>query len=328
MSIAVVGGGSWGTALAAHLVRCGREVRLWLLETDVAAAINERHENPAYLPGIALPEALAATTRMEEAVAGATLAVVVVPSEFCRGVYRRLAPLVPSGGLVVSATKGIEIESLARMSEVATQELPGCRLVVISGPSFAAEVAREKPTVLVAASAEIHAAEEVQRVLSSRTLRVYSSQDVVGVELGGALKNIIAIAAGIVDGLGLGHNATAALITRGLAEITRLAVAEGGRAETLAGLAGLGDLVLTCTGDLSRNRRVGQAIASGTPAAEALAGGRMVAEGVRTTVAACAMAARVGVEMPIAAQMRAVLHEGKAPRVAAEELMLRSLKRE
>jgi glycerol-3-phosphate dehydrogenase (NAD(P)+) len=328
MSIAVVGGGSWGTALAAHLVRCGREVKLWLLEADVAAAINERHENPAYLPGVALPEALTATTRMEEAVGGATLVFVVVPSEFCRGVYRQLAPLVPAGALVVSATKGIELDTLARMSEVAAQELPGRRLVVISGPSFAAEVAQEKPTVLVAASADIRAAEEVQRVLSSRTLRVYSSQDVVGVELGGALKNVIAIAAGIVDGLGLGLNATAALITRGLAEITRLAVAEGGRAETLAGLAGLGDLVLTCTGDLSRNRRVGLAIASGAPAAQALAGGRMVAEGVRTTRAACAMASRAGVVMPIAEQMRAVLHEGKSPRVAAEELMLRSLKRE
>jgi len=326
MSIAVVGGGSWGTALAAHLVRCGREVRLWLLEADVAAAINERHENPAYLPGIALPEALAATTRMEEAVAGATLAVVVVPSEFCRGVYRRLAPLVPSGGLVVSATKGIEIESLARMSEVATQELPGCRLVVISGPSFAAEVAREKPTVLVAASAEIHAAEEVQRVLSSRTLRVYSSQDVVGVELGGALKNIIAIAAGIVDGLGLGHNATAALITRGLAEITRLAVAEGARPDTLSGLAGLGDLVLTCTGGLSRNRTVGARLGRGLSLAEATAG--LHPEGVRTTLAACALAERRGIEMPIARQMRAVLHENKPPRVAVDELMLRTLKRE
>jgi glycerol-3-phosphate dehydrogenase (NAD(P)+) len=328
MRVAVVGGGSWGTALAAHLVRCGRDVRLWLLETDVAAAIRDQHENPTYLPGVVLPDGLFATTDIDHAVEGAALVLVVVPSEFCRPVYRRLAPLLRADTLLVSATKGIEVGSLARMSEVAGAETGARRLVVISGPSFALEVAREKPTALVVASREIRDAEEVQRVLASRSLRAYSSDDVVGVELGGALKNIIAIAAGIVDGLGLGHNATAALITRGLAEIARLAVAEGARAETLAGLAGLGDLVLTCTGDLSRNRRVGQAVAGGAAPTGALAGGRMVAEGVRTTLAACALAARSGVEMPIAEQMRAVLHEGKSPRVAVDELMLRSLKRE
>jgi glycerol-3-phosphate dehydrogenase (NAD(P)+) len=326
--IAVVGGGSWGTALAAHLVRCGHEVRLWLLEPDVANAIRTRHENSAYLPGVALPSDLGATTRLDEAVAGSELVLIVVPSEFCRGIYRQLRPLVTRDTVLVSATKGIELDSLLRMSEVAEQEMPGARLAVLSGPSFAFEVAREQPTALVAAAREIPTAERIQQALSNRALRVYASSDVVGVELGGALKNVIAIAAGIVDGLGLGHNAAAALMTRGLAEITRLAVACGARPETLAGLAGLGDLVLTCTGGLSRNRSVGRAVATGEATSVALAGGRMVAEGVRTTLAACALAERMSVEMPIAEQMRAVLHGGKSPRAAAEEVMLRTLKRE
>ena len=326
--IAVIGGGAWGTALAAHLVRCGREVRLWVLEPEIAEAIREHHQNRVHLPGVALPGDLGATTRLDQAVAGIEMVLVVVPSEFCRGIYRQLRLLMAPETVLVSATKGIEIDTLLRMTEVAEQEIPGARPVVLSGPSFALEVAREQPTAVVAASRQLAVAERVQQALSSRSLRVYASDDVVGVELGGALKNVIAIAAGIVDGLGLGHNAAAALITRGLAEITRLAVASGARSETLAGLAGLGDLVLTCTGALSRNRRVGLAVATGEAPSEALAGGRMVAEGVRTTLAACALAKRAGVEMPIAEQMRTVLHAGKSPRVAAEELMLRSLKRE
>jgi glycerol-3-phosphate dehydrogenase (NAD(P)+) len=326
--IAVIGGGAWGTALAAHLVRCGRDVRLWVLESEIAEAIREHHQNPVHLPGVALPGDLGATTRLDQAVAGSEMVLVVVPSEFCRSIYRQLHPLVTPPTVIVSATKGIEIDSLLRMTEVASQEIPGARLAVLSGPSFALEVARGQPTAVVAASQHLAIAERVQQALSSRSLRVYASDDVVGVELGGALKNVIAIAAGIVEGLGLGHNAAAALITRGLAEITRLAVASGARPETLAGLAGLGDLVLTCTGALSRNRRVGLAVAGGEAPSEALAGGRMVAEGVRTTLAACALAKRTGVEMPIAEQMRTVLHAGKSPRVAAEELMLRSLKRE
>jgi glycerol-3-phosphate dehydrogenase (NAD(P)+) len=214
------------------------------------------------------------------------------------------------------------------MSEVAAEEAPGHPVAVLSGPSFALEVAHGQPTTVVVASAEPTVAEGVQRAVSSRTFRAYSSDDVVGVELGGALKNIIAIAAGILDGLGFGHNTAAALITRGLAEITRLAVARGARPDTLSGLAGLGDLVLTCTGELSRNRRLGQALGSGQELGPALAGLRMVAEGVRTTVAACALAEEAGVEMPIAEQMRAVLHEGRPPREAVEALMLRTLKRE
>ena len=226
----------------------------------------------------------------------------------------------------MSATKGLEIDTLQRMSEVAAAVAPGRPLAVLSGPSFALEVAKGLPTAVVVASADHAVAERVQRSLATRAFRAYSSQDVVGVELAGALKNVIAIAAGIIDGLGYGHNTEAALITRGLAEIARLAVALGARPDTLAGLAGLGDLVLTCTGALSRNRTVGQRLGRGLPLAEAGAG--MHPEGVRTTLAACALAERQGIEMPIARQMKAVLYEGKPPREALDELMLRSLKRE
>jgi glycerol-3-phosphate dehydrogenase (NAD(P)+) len=230
--------------------------------------------------------------------------------------------------LLVSATKGIETESLMRMSQVAEAELPGRPLAVLSGPSFALEVAREQPTAVVVAARETACAEALQRALSSRSFRAYSSDDVVGVELAGAVKNVVAIAAGIVDGLGYGHNTVAALITRGLAELSRLVVALGGRAETAAGLAGLGDLVLTCTGALSRNRRVGQALGRGASLAEATAGSLMVAEGIHTTLAACRLAERAGVELPISQQMKAVLYGGKPPREAVDELMLRTLKRE
>jgi glycerol-3-phosphate dehydrogenase (NAD(P)+) len=327
MSFAVIGGGSWGTALAAHLARRGQGVRLWAREPEVVEEITERRQNSLYLPGPALPEGLSATGGLEEAVHGAETVLVVVPSEFCRGIYRQLRPLISPGTVVASATKGIEIDTLRRMTEVASEELSGQPLAVLSGPSFALEVAREQPTAVVVASRQSRVAESLQRAVSSRSFRAYSSDDVVGVELGGALKNVIAIAAGIIDGLGYGHNTIAALITRGLAEITRLAVALDGRPDTLAGLAGLGDLVLTCTGGLSRNRRLGQALGSGKSLAEATST-RAVAEGVRTAVAACELAKRAEVEMPIAFQMRAVLYEGKPPRQAVDELMLRRLKRE
>jgi len=328
VKLAVLGGGSWGTALAAHLARSGHRVRLWLREPALARTINERRENAAYLPGIALPAGLDATTDLAAATGGAEAAFVVIPSEFCRSIYRQLRGVVPPGAVLVSATKGIETGTLSRMTEVAAAEVPGHSLAVVSGPSFALEVAQGQPTTVVVAASDLAVAEAVQRALSSRTFRAYSSDDVVGVEVAGALKNVIAIAAGIIDGLGYGHNTVAALITRGLAEMTRLAVALGGRADTLSGLAGLGDLVLTCTGALSRNRRVGQALGAGRTLAEATAGTNMVAEGVRTTLAACALAARAGIEMPIARQMDAVMYHGKSPRDAVEELMLRSLKRE
>ena len=322
----MLGGGAWGTALASHCVRAGLPVRIWIREPEVAVAVNERRENTVYLPGVPLPEGLHATARLDEALSGAETVLVVVPSEFCRGIYGQAAALAPGSAVLVSATKGIEVDTLARMSEVAAAEAPGHPLAVLSGPSFALEVARALPTAVVVASADHGVAESVQRALSTRTFRAYSSEDVVGVELAGALKNVIAIAAGIVDGLGYGHNTVAALITRGLAEITRLAVALGARPDTLAGLAGLGDLVLTCTGGLSRNRTVGQRLGRGLPLSEASAG--IHPEGVRTTLAACSLAERQGIEMPIARQMKAVLHAGKPPRAALDELMLRTLKRE
>jgi glycerol-3-phosphate dehydrogenase (NAD(P)+) len=284
------------------------------------------HQNRSHLPGILLPDDLVVSSDLATAVGGAELVVCVVPSEWSRAIYRELHPVAPPEAPLVSATKGLETETLLRMSEVAAGEAPGRPLAVLSGPSFALEVARELPTAVVAASTDRALAESVQQALSTRAFRVYRSDDVVGVELGGALKNVIAIAAGIVDGLGYGHNTVAALVTRGLAEITRLAVALGGRGDTLAGLAGLGDLVLTCTGGLSRNRQVGRALGEGRSLQEATRG--LLAEGVRTTLAACALAERAGIDMPIARAMRGVLYEGKEPRSTVDELMLRSLKRE
>jgi glycerol-3-phosphate dehydrogenase (NAD(P)+) len=328
MKLAVLGGGSWGTALAAHFTRAGHETRLWLRDEAVARQMEARHENGRYLPGLPLPEALRVTADLRHALEGAELVTVALPSTACREAYRRLAAEAAPGAVLVSATKGLDMATLQRMSEVARQEAPAHAVAVVSGPSFAAEVMAGQPTAVVVASPDLGVAERVQRALSTARLRAYSSDDVTGVELAGALKNVIAIAAGILDGLGLGHNTLAALITRGLAEIARLSVACGARADTLAGLAGLGDLVLTCTGALSRNRQVGQALGRGRTLDEALAETGMVAEGVRTTPAACALAERHGAEMPIAAQMKAVLQDGKPPREALEELMLRSLKRE
>jgi glycerol-3-phosphate dehydrogenase (NAD(P)+) len=328
MNVTVLGGGSWGTALAAHLARSGNATHLFVREPTIARSIALRHENPTYLPGVPLPPGIEAASDLEACLTGAEAVLVVIPSEFCRAIYRQMRPLLPERALLVSATKGIEIDTLQRMSEVAAAEIPGRRIAVLCGPSFALEVAREMPTAVVVASAEMALAEAVQRMLSSRTLRAYTSTDVVGAELAAALKNVIAIAAGIVDGLGYGQNTVAALITRGLAEMTRLAVAMGGRSDTLSGLAGLGDLVLTCTGGLSRNRRLGQSLGAGRSLPEALAATTMVAEGVRTTLAACALAERAGIEMPIAQQMREVLYRAKPPRAAVDELMLRSLKRE
>ena len=328
MRSAVLGGGTWGTALAAHLVRAGHPTRLWLREADICRSIEAHRVNPVYLPEVALPAALEATLELDRALAAAEAVFVVIPSEYCRGVYRALRGRLAPGTPVISATKGLEVETLRRMSEVASEELPGQPLAVVSGPSFALEVAREQPTAVVVASGVAGLAEPLQQALSTRSFRAYSSDDVVGVELAGALKNVIAIATGIVDGLGYGHNTVAALITRGLAEMTRLSVALGGRPETLAGLAGLGDLVLTCTGALSRNRQLGQRLGRGASLAQAQAATATVAEGVRTTLAASALAERAAVEMPITRQMREVLYAGKPPRAAVDELMSRSLKRE
>jgi glycerol-3-phosphate dehydrogenase (NAD(P)+) len=328
MRLAVIGGGAWGTALGAHHTQVGHTVRLWARGAADVRAINEGHRHPRALPELELPHGLVATGDLDAAVRDAEAAFVAVPSEFCRGVHREVGRRLPAGAPLVSATKGLELDTLLRMTEVAAQEARGRPLAVISGPSFALEVATRQPTAVVVAAYDHAVAEDVQRAVSGPTFRAYSSEDVAGVELAGALKNVIAIAAGIVDGLGYGHNTAAALITRGLAEMTRLAVALGGRADTLAGLAGLGDLVLTCTGALSRNRRLGQALGQGATLAEAIERTRQVAEGVRTTLAACQLAERAAVDMPIAREMRAVLYEGRPPREAVDSLMLRSLKRE
>ena len=328
MRCGVIGAGAWGTALADLVARNGHEVTLWALETDVADSVNERHANPRYLPGASIAPAVRATTTLAEAAARAELVVLVTPSHVLRGVTRRVAPAVPDGATVVVATKGIERETLAVMTTVARDELAARPVVALSGPSFAAEVAAGQPTAIVAASSDAGAARLAQRTLSSETFRVYTHDDVTGVELGGALKNVIAVATGLAEGLGLGFNPRAALITRGLAEMTRLGVALGASARTFAGLAGMGDLVLTCTGALSRNRALGIAVGKGAPLADVLASRESVAEGVVTTQCAHALAAREGIEMPIVAAVYRILFEGHAPREAIGELMSRALRPE
>jgi glycerol-3-phosphate dehydrogenase (NAD(P)+) len=328
-TVCVLGAGSWGTALAVHLARIGHDVRLWARDAALAADMSTRRANAVYLPDVNFPASLCPVNAIGKALDGARVVVLSVPSHGLRGVLRQAAPHVAPEMIVVSATKGLEEETLLRMSEVIAQELSGVReIVALSGPSFAIELAHELPTAIVAASLTPEAVEHVQDEFRSGTLRLYGSNDLVGVEIGGALKNIIAIAAGVVEGLGLGHNALAALITRGLAEITRLAVALGAHRETLSGLAGLGDLVLTCTGQLSRNRHVGVELAHGRPLAEILASTKMVAEGVRTTHAALALGARAGVELPIAAQMAEVLASRRDPKAAVFALMGRRQKQE
>ena len=328
-TIGVLGAGSWGTALAVHLARTGHAVRLWARDASLAAAMAGSRENVAYLPGITLPAALRPTGDVAEALDGAEFVVTAVPSHGLREVARAASQHLPRGCAIVSATKGLEGESLLRMSEVLRSELPEAgEIIALSGPSFAAELARELPTALVAAGESSAVVEAVMAHFRSPCLRLYGSADVVGVELGGSLKNIIAIAAGVVEGLGVGHNALAALITRGLAELSRLAVAQGAQRETLAGLAGLGDLVLTCTGDLSRNRKVGIELAHGQPLATILGSTRMVAEGVRTTEAALALGARHGIELPIAREMSDVLVGRTDPQTAIRNLMGRKQKLE
>ncbi len=323
-SVAVIGAGSWGTALAIHLGRGGHQVRLWVRERELHADMVERRVNTMFLPDVPLPEAVTPCVTVAEALVGADLVVCAVPSHGTRSVLRAAAPFIRPTATIVSATKGLESDTLLRMSEIIAQELGDERpIAVLSGPSFALEVARGLPTAVSVACRDLQAAERVQAEFRARYFRLYATTDLVGVELGAALKNVIAIAAGAVEGLGLGHNTLAALITRGLAEMSRLAVAAGGRRETLAGLTGLGDLVLTCTGSLSRNRRVGIELGRGRALADILAGTNMVAEGVLTTGAALALGARHGVELPIAAQMAEVLAGRKDPRAAVEDLMLR-----
>jgi glycerol-3-phosphate dehydrogenase (NAD(P)+) len=323
-TVTVLGAGSWGTALAVHLARVGHDVRLWARDGALVDEIASRRANAVYLPDVRLPDTASVTRDMREALAGAELVVSAIPSHGCRAVMQGAAPFLAARAVIVSATKGLEAGSMLRMSQVIEEEAGADHpVVVLSGPSFAIEVARELPTAVLAASSNPTAIELVQEEFRGPYFRLYGSDDVIGVEIGAAMKNIIAIAAGVVEGLGLGHNALAALITRGLAELTRLACAAGGRHETLAGLSGLGDLVLTCTGSLSRNRHVGIELARGRGLAEILAGMKMVAEGVVTTGAALALGERYGVELPITTQMAEVLSGRTDVRTAINALMLR-----
>jgi len=285
--------------------------------------MRSRGANAVYLPDILFPDNLRVTADLEEALSGTEFIVSAVPSHGTREILRRAAPYVHHGSTIVSATKGLEQDTLLRVSEIIAQELGDVRVAVLSGPSFAAEVARELPTAVSIGSVDPSVVERVQAEFKSHSFRLYGTDDVVGVEIGGALKNVIAIAAGVVEGLGLGHNALAGLITRGLAEMSRLACAAGAKRETLSGLTGLGDLVLTCTGALSRNRHVGIELATGRKVDDVLAGMKMVAEGVRTAEAALALAARYNVELPIAAQVAELLSGRKDPKTALYELMLR-----
>jgi glycerol-3-phosphate dehydrogenase (NAD(P)+) len=325
--IAIIGGGSWGTALAIHLAKSVGAVRLWARELEVVDGIRTRRRSPWYLADVEIPPGVDATTDMAEAVRGASLVVVAVPSEFFAATLKSAGP-IPDAVPIVTATKGFDPVRHLRMSEVIGEQFPRARVAALSGPTFAREVALGRPTAAVIASDGDALAAELQKRLGSREFRLYANRDVVGVETGGALKNVMAIATGLVDGLGLGENARAALITRGLAEMTRLAVALGATPATLAGLAGLGDLVLTCTGSLSRNRQLGMALTRGETVAAVERETRMVAEGVRTATSALALARRHGVSMPICEEVGAVLFAGKAPTDALASLLERPPRRE
>jgi glycerol-3-phosphate dehydrogenase (NAD(P)+) len=333
--IAIIGAGAWGTALSIVLGRKEtHQVRLWAHEKEVCESIAQHRVNEKFLPGQRIPLCVTPCNDLAEALAGADIVVSVMPSQHCRRLFEQIRPHLRADTMLVSATKGLEETSLLRMTEVIAQMVKGNdisarRIGALSGPSFALEAARGDPTAITVASQDKELARTVQQEFSHASFRVYTNEDPVGVELGGALKNTIAIAAGVCAGLGLGHNSVAALITRGLAEMTRLVVACGGKAETMAGLAGLGDLVLTCTGGLSRNRSVGVELGAGRKLPEILSGMHgMVAEGIFTTTAAVGLAKARGVEMPITEQMYAILHEGKDPQEAIYELMTRSSKSE
>ncbi len=329
--IAVIGAGSWGTALAIVAARVGHEVQLWSRNAVVVESINRDRVNSTYLPGARFSDAVRATKDIAEAVNGAELVILAAPSHATRGLLETIASRLRPEMIMVSATKGIEIASGKRISQVVAEVVPDAsrpRFVCLSGPSFAKEVVENHPTAVVAASEDRDAGRIVQAELSFDSLRIYTNDDVVGTELGGSVKNVMAIAAGMVAGLGFGSNSVAALITRGLAEITRLALREGAKAETLMGLAGMGDLVLTCTGSLSRNRFVGHELGKGRCLDEITAGMNEVAEGVKTTQAVKRLADRVGVSMPITNEVHAVLYEGKPARAAANELMTRPLRDE
>ena len=329
--IAIVGGGGWGTALAITMARLERDVRLWVYEPYLVETMIATGENPIYLPSVRIPPSVRVSNSVEEVLAGVRIVILAVPSHVYRQVLSHILPLLNGDMWFVSATKGIENETLMRMSEViadvARPRFVPC-IAAISGPTFALEVARGEPTALVVASPDESLRLYLQRELSAPRFRLYTNPDLIGVEISAAVKNIIAIAAGVVEGLGLGSNPAAALITRGLAEMTRLVVACGGRRETPSGLAGLGDLVLTAYGSLSRNRRVGVALGQGKNIDDVLSSTRMVAEGVKTAKSTVALARKLDVEMPIAEKMYAVLYEGLKPQDAIDDLMERKLREE
>jgi glycerol-3-phosphate dehydrogenase (NAD(P)+) len=330
-SVGVIGAGSWGTTLADMLAKKGHKVTLWAYEKELVREMQGRRENSIYLQGIGLADNLCFTEDLQAAVSDKELLLFVVPSQVLRGVLAAAIPHIRAGALIVSASKGIEVDTLKLVSQVYEELLSPDhyrRFAVLSGPSFAREVALEMPTAVVAAAADPFVAKDVQDAFTCRYFRVYTNSDVTGVELGGAVKNVIAIAAGISDGLGFGANTRAALITRGLAEISRLGVALGARCETFSGLAGMGDLVLTCTGDLSRNRTVGIQLGQGRTLAAILSKMRMVAEGVKTTESTCLLAWKLGVEMPIAFKVNDILYNDRPARDAVIELMSRNLRAE
>ena len=331
--VAIIGGGSWGTALAIALTRSSRSHRLtlWAHSADVVELLSARRVNEIYLPGFELPADIEITGGLEKALAGADFVLGVMPSAHAREIYRLMRPVVEPNSVFVSATKGLEPHTHARISEVIAEEIgldPPARIAVLSGPSFAFEVAAGDPTAVVLAAADGKLASEIQEEFSGPRFRLYTNDDVIGTEIAGAVKNVIAIAAGICTGLELGTNTVAALVTRGLAEMTRLAVALGGRRETLSGLAGVGDLILTATGELSRNRSVGIELGKGRDLAEILGSTRRVAEGVGSAAATLELARRTGVEMPITEQVHAVLTAGRVTRDAIRDLMERRLKQE
>jgi glycerol-3-phosphate dehydrogenase (NAD(P)+) len=327
VNLAIVGGGSWGTALAIVLSPRFERIRLWVYEPELVARIATTRENDVYLPGLRLPDNVSAGGDIPWALEGADIVLGVMPSHHARGLYAAIRPYLSPSRIIVSATKGLEKSSLLRISEVIQQTAPA-PVAVLSGPTFAREIARGEPAAVVIASTDPAVAQRVQQAFSGPTFRLYTNSDPLGVELGAALKNVVAIAAGVCKGLCLGNNTLAALITRGLAEITRLAVAMGAQPRTLAGLAGLGDLVLTCSGDLSRNRMVGLELAKGKGLAEIVGSMKMVAEGVETCDAAVHLGAKFSVELPIIEQMHAVLQGNKSPAQAIQTLMERSLKGE
>ena len=322
--MAVLGAGGWGTALAVHLARAGHDVKLWARDEELVSKMRSTRTNTLYLPEVVFPKSLQVENSLELVLPRANLVVAALPSHGMREVLRKAASMVPPSVTFVSAVKGLEQGTLLRMSEVIEQELGKSQnIAVLSGPSFAPELARELPTAVSVASREASTLVRVQNDFRTSYFRLYGSDDIIGVEVGGSLKNVIAIAAGVVEGLGLGHNAIAGLITRGLAEMTRLACAAGAQRETLSGLSGLGDLVLTCTGKLSRNRNVGLELARGLSLEDILANMKMVAEGVRTTEAAFALGEKYNVELPISTQVAELLAGHKDPRTAVYDLMLR-----